>query len=521
MYRICPNSELKKMKEVINNTIFALFSGRSKFFWQFLLLLLPYGVAYGQLPSPTVSSSTTEVSVVDDVFSSSATISLPAGTGTATLTAEFTVDLGSFLGFTIAEPASGDFISSVTSTSSGFSITYPVNTAYSTRTATLTLTTEPSGAASITKTLTLTQARAACTGTCFEGNVELTSNTVTNAIKGYTRIEGNFTINGSTVTDAINAQLRDLSVQEITGNLVIGGGTISNPMLTQLDGFSSLVTIGGSITVSGNFMLGSLPNFLALRNVGSISISNPSLNMCCGLYHFVQDTPPEGYTRTGTVSISGGGSCASASAIAACPSHTVGVTTSTSGVTVDTDEAAAATISLPAGTGTEALTAALTIALSNGATGFTITEADPENFVSVASTSSSITITYAVNTVYAPRTATLTLTTEPSGAASITKTLTLTQARAACTGTCFEGNVELTSNTVTNAIKGYTRIEGNFTINGSTVTDAINAQLRDLSVQEITGNLVIGGGTISNPMLTQLDGFSLSSNYRRLYNCKW
>ena len=488
-------------------------------------------------------------------------IHLPPSGGSAALT----IDVGGgATGFTATEASDTEnFVSTVTPSGSDngtLTITYSAHRSTSSRTATITLSTTGLGTP-ITRTLSLTQAPST-----IVGNVQLDSvEAITYAIRSATRIEGHLTIgDGEAGADIMSTHLAGFAVDTITEHLVISGtklttldafsslrhigGALSigdvapnagNTLLVSVSGFATLETIGGDLAVGSNPLLESLPDFTSLRSIGGhlsigeLDFDNPSLtslpafpalrhigrelgghlkpiiikdndmlSMCCGVFPFVQEMLPDGYTLGGDGGLQIAGNttgCTSVAQIRASScvrAHEVSVSTTETNIEVGADDGTTIDIHLPPSGGS----AALTIDVGGGATGFTATEAsDDANFVTISTSASAITINYSANTGTSSRMATITLSTTPSSG-SITRTLSLTQV-----SSTFVGDVRLDSmEAITYAIRSATRIEGDLVIgDGDRGEDIENAHLAGFAVETIAGNL-----TIQSTKLTTLDAFS-------------
>ena len=236
------------------------------------------------------------------------------------------------------------------------------------------------------------------------------------------------------------------SLTSVGGYLHING----NDALETIPGFDRLESVGGDLDISFNDVLRSLPPFTALRSIGStldayedpiIIAGNSMLSTCCGVFPFLQDPLPDGYTLGGDrrplINENAAG-CNSRQAVRRACGHEVSVSTTTTNVRVGRGDDSTIPISLPAD-GTEAV---FTIDLGGRATGFTAVEAsDPDNFVSSVTASGTrgerLTISYSENTSPSSRTARITLSTTGEEGIPISRTLSLTQEAAEISITGF------------------------------------------------------------------------------------
>ena len=303
------------------------------------------------------------------------------------------------------------------------------------------------------------------------------------------------------VFDVLESVERDFAVQ-------------NNGALTTVSGFGSLRSVGRGFGIFQNAVLRSIPSFIALRSIGNsdeveplfipILISrNDMLSMCCGLFPFVQEELPDGYTLggNGEVDIVGNaGGCVSSRAIrstgACAGSHEASVSTMTADVAVGRSNGIYIPISLPAD-GTEAV---FTIDVGAGATGWTAMElSDTDNFVSAVTNmgrdGESLTISYSMNTGTTSRRAVIRLRTTGPGTA-ITRMLSLGQrSTAASTITVTTRPSDLTSLTA----EGGT-IEATITIDGSATGWAATRRTEDVFITFGTGGETTASG-VGNGLL--------------------
>ena len=283
----------------------------------------------GMCPHTVAVSTMTEGVTVGTLSGTSIAIRLPVASTSAALTIDIGNDATSWTATEASDPA--NFVSAAPASGTGdgtLTISYSANTGTTPRSATITVTTMPAGPRSTSRTLLLTQAAGK-----HIGNIVLNSaEAITDAIKALTRIEGNLTIgDAATGTDIDNDDLAGFQLRTITGDLTIDGTTLTelnaftsltkvggtlrigdsngsgNNALTSVSGFTMLDSIGGYLDIWDNDLLTSLPSFTALRHIGAgvsddnalYIVDNPQLSTCCGVWPFVQASLPASYTLGG------------------------------------------------------------------------------------------------------------------------------------------------------------------------------------------------------------------------------
>ena len=493
-------------------------------------------------PSHTVVVGTSTTGVTIGALSGTTIpIKLPSDGTTAALR----IDVGNgATRWNATEAPSSDFIS-IAPASGGdeetLTITYSANTATSSRTAMITLSTEGVINTSITRTLELTQA-----SLTIVGDVELDSlEAITDEIRAATRIEGNLIIgDGEDGRDITNAELARLQLQTITGNLRIqgtklieldafaslrsvGGGLLveRNAVLRSLLGFGSLTSVGdglairnnavlesvsgfdmiesveGELAIVDNSVLRSLPSFLALRNIGGaldrhdspISIiGNRMLSTCCAILPFVQGRLPGSYTLGGN----GGGDIFSNAEGCNSVDQAKALTPR---CFLITSTAPSNLIGLSAAEGT--IMASLTFL--RGTTGWEASSVEG-GFVSVPSSGSStlLRISYMANTAAAPRTDTVSI--RPTGSMFDVLSLKLPILQLGTAATIVGDLVLDSVEAITSEIREAQYILGDLVIgDGDAGENIMNNHLARLQVQTITGDL-----TINRTTLTELNAFS-------------
>ena len=366
----------------------------------------------------------------------------------------------------------------------------------------------------------------ATTGCNLTINTDITLDSleaITPAIRAATRIEGNLTIgDGEVGTDLTNAHLAELQVDTITGNLTINrtqlteldafsslrhiggsldiGGTATidgNRMMTSLSGFDTLESIGGRLYLEENDALATITAFDRLRSIGSRITSvvdpvfirnNSMLSMCCGVFPFVQEPLPDGFTLggNGRVTIVGNApGCNLAAEVREIECYLT--VTTTPALTELAQTGGIVTVNLTfhgATTGWRAELAAGGLSLS------------------ISGTNTTFTTPYPANNEAAPRIGTLTVT--PVGSA-YEPTYEFLVVQLGTDTEVHRGNLILDSaEAITTEIQAIKHLIGSISIgDGSEGNDIENSHLSSLSLETIVGSL-----TISSTTITELDAFS-------------